>query len=356
MKNSKFLIKFWVLALIIHFMLAPNNKAQIPVNDPAWIKDTALSDDFGGTSLKTYKWYAWDSGYQHGLGLLFNRPYHKDIVISGGTLKIKADTLDPNRTYSGTTYHYQGGQIDSKSPSFKYGYLEISAKYPIGNVFYWPGFWVWGQGSCTPGDEWYSEIDIAENQDSGSFNGHLYDTNLYSSDPGSCSGGITHLAFITGLPRLDSIFHKYAVQWDYDKVTFYFDDLPVRSVPNSVVPTSHYSLTLILDFYIIPWVHKLLHMPAATYEIDYFNYYKLNTDCDNALTISNPGTDYYKATSPRAIKKSITTETVGGASPTFNLSDSCTLRATDYILLGAGTTINGNGTGQFSAIITPCPK
>jgi hypothetical protein len=58
----------------------------------------------------------------------------------------------------------------------------------------------------------------------------------------------------------------------------------------------------------------------------------------------------------RAVEKNITTKTVGSNIPVFNLSDNCTLRATDYVILDAGTTINATGTGQFSVIITPCPN
>jgi hypothetical protein len=73
-------------------------------------------------------------------------------------------------------------------------------------------------------------------------------------------------------------------------------------------------------------------------------------------TIDDPNADYYSATPlPRAVKQWIWTKTVS-TSPTFNLSDNCTLRATDYILIDEGTTIGASGTGQFSAIVTPCPN
>lgn len=255
--------------------------AQIPVNDPAWIKDTTLSDDFGGTTLKTYKWWASDSVWdQHSLAMDFNRPNHNNVNISGGTLKLHADTLDPNRIClkNGvpTTFHYQAAQIGSIDSSFKYGYLEISAKYPVGHKLYWHGFWLVA-GDCINNPIWYNEIDIAENGPDQSYNGHEMGTNFWWSNPNSCNSSDNSSGYtVTGLPRVDSIFHKYALQWDVDNVNFYFDDSLVRSVPNSIVPTPQHSLNLVLDFFITPWVPDTsLHMPAADYEIDYFNYYKL---------------------------------------------------------------------------------
>ena len=337
-------------------MLIPNCKAQIPINDPAWIKDNNLSDDFYGTTLNTSKWRTWDGEYQHGRGLDFKR----NLQFSGDTLKIHVDTLDTNITYLGQIYAYQSGEIESIDSSFMYGYYEISAKFPVGNIAYWPAFWLWNGGNCDiPGaPRWYNEIDITENGSTQSFNGHEMGINMNWANPNSCYPyDKIDTNTIKGLPRVDSIFHKYACQWNVNNLAYYFDDSLVLSVPNSVVPNFPHHLKLNLDFNIGGPPGNLPHMPSANFKIDYFYYYKLNTDCKDSLTISNPSTDYYNASPARAVKKSITTVTVGGTSPTFYLSDDCTLRATDYILLDAGTTITGTGTGgQFSAIITPCPE
>jgi len=134
---------------------------------------------------------------------------------------------------------------------------------------------------------------------------------------------------------------------------FFFDDSLVRTVSSTDVPK--HAMYLIFDIYVNPWYAFITPMPPADFIIDKFNYYTLNTDCDS-ITISNPSADYYNAIPARAIEKTITTKTVSGVSPTFNLSDSCTLRATDYILLDEGTTINSIGPGQFSAIVMPCPN
>lgn len=338
------------MLLLLLLMQCININAQIPINDIAWIKDTALSDDFDGTALKTYKWDVEDSMWDtHGLGMMFKR----NVIVSNGTLKIIVDTLNPARTYNGNFYYYQSGSISSKDTSFKYGYLEIRAKYPTGNIAYWPGFWVWSS-NCT--QMWYNEIDIAENGSVESLNGHEMGTNVHISTA-NCAANI-HLPYtVSGLPKVDADFHKYAVQWNANNIYWYFDDNLVRyfhDADGDSIP-QHY-LWLVLDVYITNYVGLLPHMPKDTFEIDYFNYYTLNANCNNALKICNPDADYYNANPRRAVEKSITTG--GNCSPTFSTDDKVTLRATDYILLDAGTNIEAgsDNTGEFLISVEPCPK
>lgn len=327
------------------------SQAQIPVNDPAWVKDTALSDDFDGTAIKAYKWNVEDSfaGSNH-----WEMMFKKNITVSGGHARIKIDTLVPSKTYNGTTRYYQSGSLDSKDTSFKYGYLEISAKYPTGNEAYWPAFWGWNN-HCG-GSPWYNEIDICENGGTESLDGHIMLTNYFANISG-CNNPMNNIAVpIANLPLLSSAFHKFGLEWAPDRMLYYFDDSLVRTVydpTRAIIPQNH--MYTIFDIYITNWLGNLPHMPADSLVIDYFYYYTLNKDCSTNKTICNPSTDYYSATPARAVERTIIT---GGAScsPTFNTSDACTLRATDSVTLDEGTTINPDGTGHFSIIIHPCPQ
>jgi len=226
------------LIMLLAFLLVQVAKAQIPTEDLGWIKDTTYSDDFSGTSLKTYKWTVADSVPDHGLEMMFKR----NVTVSGGTVKIKVDTLDPNRTYGGTTYKYQSGTFRLNAASAKFGYLEMSAKLPVGHRAYWPAFWVWN-GTCTI-PKWYDEVDIAEYGPDESINKHQLTTNTHMSNPSSCNLDLNYSKVTSGLPRLDSTFHKYALQWDADGLTFYFDDVVIDHQPNSaLVPTpQHFSI------------------------------------------------------------------------------------------------------------------
>ena len=329
--------------------------AQIPVNDPGWILKPTLSEGFNSAGLDSNKWWIkTDPDNSH-----FTLDYSRNVTFTGTTIKIKVDTLYPAVLVDTTYYHYQGGAIGTVWWDYQYGYLEIRAKYPTGE-YVWPAFWVWGD-ECFPDNldsSYYNEIDIAEQGGPYAFEGHTMLTNWHVLDniPTRCDslydGYNTNDPLpINNLPRLDSIFHKYAIEWNPERMTWYFDDVPVRTVYDPAKTPKHKMDAIIgvgVDLYNKPHENKL---DPVFLEVDYMNYYKLNTDCNTNLTICTPGTDY----SSRAVEKIITTGGTG-CSSTFNTSDGYTLRATDYVILDAGTTINPNGSGQFSIQIMQCPE
>jgi beta-glucanase (GH16 family) len=325
----------YITTLLIAVLLSTHIKAQIPIND---------SDAFNGTSLNTTLWNTETGGINDGHGIQLM--YGSNIVEGGGYVKIHVDTLEPNVIYSGKTYAYQSGDFSSKLASFKYGYLEMRALYPGGSYLYWPAFWLYAQNCAVP--YYYNEIDIAENGPYQSDSLHATSCNVLWAQADSCSPIHESAEIIRHLPRLDSTFHKYAILWDSLQITWYFDDVPVRTF-NTVSEVPHNFLNLIFDIY-VSGNQIAPHMPKDSLVIDYFNYYTLGTDCGTALTICS------KSSYDRKVKQSITTATSGTCSPTFNTGDEYTLRATNFVELGAGTTINANGSGQFSILIVPCDQ
>ena len=329
-------------------------KAQLPFNDAAWQIQPALCDSFNGSTINTSKWSVEDSMYDgHGIEMMFKR----NITVASGHMRIKVDTLKPNRTYSSITYSYQAGSMNSQDTSFKYGYLEMSAKYPTGDYHYWPAFWIW-MGNCNY--LWYNEIDICENGTTESFNGHEMGTNVWMSHTDTChrTGHATPNPYtVAGLPKVDSIFHKYAVQWDANNIYWYFDNNLVRhfyDANGDSIPQHH--LQLVFDVYVPPsnwYPPNQPHMPVDSFVVDYFNYYQLtggNTYCSSSLTITDP------VSYNRSVYNSINT---GGGSNTATFSPtttggSYTLRATNYIELDQGTVINPSSNGYFAIEITPC--
>lgn len=376
--SNKFLIVFFMLLSIKYC------KAQIPANDSAWVKNSGLSDEFNSATLDASKWDRTDDWAADGASVNYNH----NAIMTGSSLKLRADTLIPftihfnNYCQTNKVYVYQGARIWSKTPSYKYGYLEIAAKFPHGRYFPWTAFWLYNsKDTCQQIPAFYNEIDITENggQDSYDWNSG---TNIHVNigTPPPCGGSFTTTddgVSIIDTPGDTTAFHKYAVQWDTTKVVYRIDDVPVRTIINtSSTPVPTYSMFALLEIKIDPW-HTILPAgwnPCYTsytngptgfpgpmdLNIDYMRYYKLiagNSGCTTAATNLCSLSSYY-----RKVYKSITTDKT--CSPNINPStwnSSYTLRATDYVLLDVPSgsnslTINPSGTGYFAIDIVPCPQ
>jgi beta-glucanase (GH16 family) len=366
-----------VFNILLFFVCFNFLKAQIPINDPAWILQTSASEEFNAPLDTVNKWYpryAW--GWLNN-GAEYNYP--ANLIQTGTTLKIKADTLTSGVTYTpsiwastpsvGVTYAYQSGAISTRPSGgqelYKFGYIEGYVKVPTGKWPYWPALWVW---SCSNG---YNEIDYLEPNADDCFNGYYYGTNRFISASGCNPTYTLGQQDILNVPLMSAAFHKYATEWAPDRVNYYFDDVLVRSVydiSGATIPQN--PMMAIVNFCIDPFYcllpsnwNNTSYFPnypnhgdntptqwPAYFEIDYLRYYKLNTACSSTLSICTPSTDY----SARAVQQSITSG--GACSPIFYTSDGYTLRATDYVLLDAGTTVNDNSSGYFAVIIQACPQ
>ena len=374
-------------------MLIPNSKAQLPINDPAWHIDTSLSDEFNESSINVNKWDTTYNYWDSLNGLFYNVnngaewDFNRNLIMTGTSLKIKADTLNPNQykawgtfpdlkygTYgSGLTYAYQGGMIMAKGQAqYTFGYVEVNAKYPSKKYPLWPASWLWSNSRTY---KYYNEIDFAENSALQSYEGNHIGNNYHVADTSSnYYNGVNGGTDVT-LP-VDSLsggFHKFAVQWDPHRIIYYFDDVTTSAIydpSGDSIPQN--AMTLYFNFCVDPWAAYLpanwnndttyfnlphhgdktpTHWPQYL-EINYVHYYTLNQACGTDLTICTP-TDY----SARKVQKSITVGE-GTCTPDFNGADtahSYTLRAVNYVILGAGTTINPTGTGYFAIDMTACP-
>lgn len=187
------------------------------------------SDEFAGSALDSNKWNkTMDFPGRQG-GRYHNFRYasyvmNDDIIVRGGTLKLRAQ----RRTIRGTdppgTFQYSEGFISSHDKLYvAYGYVEMRARFPGGKGM-WPAFWMAAQDRV-----WPPEFDIAEY-----FGGrqelamalHYKDlggsvqsdaTKLYGSDP-------------------EDAWHTYALEWCPRMATFYFDGVVKKSIRAGYVP------------------------------------------------------------------------------------------------------------------------
>ena len=139
-----------------------------------------------------------------------------------------AATLPPNmprRYLSGAFNTYPFGQT--------YGYFEVTARVPKGAGL-WPAFWL------LPLDRsWPPEIDIAEILGSDS---HVAYASLHSTDAAWVRREAHSYNNSTTTDRaaeagdLSQDFHRYALDWQPDTITFYLDDRMVarRTTPRDM--------------------------------------------------------------------------------------------------------------------------
>lgn len=149
----------------------------------------------------------------------------KNYAVENGVLKIWPQR-DANGQFFNRTLDTDGRYTQT------YGYFEIEAKLPVGNGT-WPAFWLFNHiGDRRP------EIDIMEAYAGGAAPWGFTDANgvahpqayaptIWKGDYEGQMVGTRQ--YDTGMD-LSAGFHKYAVKWEPDKQTFYFDGKEVLSV------------------------------------------------------------------------------------------------------------------------------
>lgn len=169
--------------------------------------------------------------FDHGIWndhVWYERPNpNKNYAAENGMLKIW-----PRRDAQGKFFNRT---IDTDNKFYQtYGYFEIEAKLPHGKGT-WPAFWLFNHiGERRP------EIDILEAYAGGAppwgkkdadgvMRPTAYGVTVWI-DQGKRGGYLQYDA----QRDLSKGFHKYAVKWEPDKITFYFDGKRVHSVDISM--------------------------------------------------------------------------------------------------------------------------
>jgi beta-glucanase (GH16 family) len=143
--------------------------------------------------------------------------FSKDMVsqLPGGGLRL-------SMTYQPGIYY--GAQILTKPlKSFLYGFFEINAKIPKGQI--WSSFYM-------VGDVWPPEIDVYENWDGL--------PNLLQMSVHHAPDDLTRtLRYLAGMD-LSLDYHKYAVDWRADQVIWYLDGVDIFRTRDYVPSTPLY--------------------------------------------------------------------------------------------------------------------
>jgi beta-glucanase (GH16 family) len=137
----------------------------------------------------------------------------KNYAVEDGKLKIW-----PERDASGNFFNRT---IDTDGKYYQtYGYFEVEAKLGVGKGT-WPAFWLFNHI-----DNRRPEIDVMEAYAGGGPGSGWSDANFHPTAYASTiwsDGGVLAGTKTMQTTDLSAGFHKYAVKWEPNKLTFYFD-------------------------------------------------------------------------------------------------------------------------------------
>lgn len=338
--------KYYLLFIIVctHFILF----AQMPEVDPNWRFVADSSDNFtydsgGGpkyeNGISAAKWQLMnycncDTFPSYGGSSAWNRDYAYDSTIgTNGYLMLKVDSslnhLSGAWSCCGVSgnCNFNTGGVASKY-LYPYGYFEMYAKLPgyidgSGNAHgdkFWPAYWMAYAPYCSKWDE----IDMIDDCCCSTYQkadsvvtGWGYPA--ATSGPDTCNRlGTKSFSTASKVP-LCNAFHKYAVEWNTNRLAFYHDDTLYHQELN-VAGLTMYPMQLFMDlqlycgctFYPGSFSVPTHHSQFMT--IDYFHYYRLKHDCGNNITFFD---DAQISSYSYAVEKSIT---FGNGSNAFDLS------------------------------------
>ena len=252
----------------------PDTPVPPTIDYPEGYNTLYWSDEFNGDSLDTSKWTYEIGNGDWGWGNGESQYYtNSNDTVSDGVLTISAKKQKVDN------FDYTSTRIKTQNKvKFTYGYVEAKIALPAVNGM-WPAFWMMPNNSVYGGWPHSGEIDIMEARGRVRYTsssaihfsnagGHTYNTNEKSGHD------ITE-------------FHKYAVEWKEDTISFYVDDVMYFtnnksqwSTQNSSSETAPFDQ----DFYIIlnlavggqfdNWTMPPENFVSAAMRIDYVRVFK----------------------------------------------------------------------------------
>ena len=181
------------------------------------------SDEFDGASGSrpdTAKWnYALGGGGFGNQEHQFYTNRAENAAMDGqGSLAITArkETLPGSRCWYGTCQYTSARLLTNGKFSQAYGRFEARMRMPYGQGI-WPAFWMLGTGS----DGWpdAGEIDVMEHI------GRMPNTVHGTIHGPGYSGSDGPTTQYTAPSRLTDNFHTYAIEWQPNRITWFFDGI-----------------------------------------------------------------------------------------------------------------------------------
>jgi beta-glucanase (GH16 family) len=232
-------------------------------NHGRWEKYELFNDEFEGTALDPNKWHPKNPRWLGRQPAFF---YPGNVSVNKGKLHLAMKKQEVPEMPKDKGYHtYTSAAVQSKT-RVKYGYFEVKCRPMKSHGS--SSFWFY---HSTP-DLW-TEIDVFEIGGAAPGFEKKYNMNLHVfRTPAEKKHWSTHGEWIAPSNLADD-FHVYGLEWDKEKVKWYFDGVLVRWVENT---HWHQPLTLNFDSETMPkWfgLPKDSDLPS-TYSIEYVRAWK----------------------------------------------------------------------------------
>ena len=189
----------------------PNPVPQIDY--PKGYSTLYWSDEFNGTSLDTSKWTYEIGNGEGGWGNGESQYYtNSNDKVENGVLTLKAKKQQVD------SFSYTSTRIKTQNKvHFTYGYVEASIALPTIQGM-WPAFWMMPNDSYYGGWPHSGEIDIMEAR------GRINSVSSSAIHFSTNSGNHTYLTDEKTGHNI-AMFHKYAVEWKADTISFFVDNV-----------------------------------------------------------------------------------------------------------------------------------
>ena len=266
----------------INYTNGPVPGSSHPSQRSDW--ELVFSDEFDGTALNLDKW---DTSYYYGSRTnTFNNEeqYYVDdaFEFNNGVMSIVGEKLDtPMEAFETVDqellteqgkdlfFDYTSGMISGHDHNaFTYGYMEISAKVPMGQSL-WPAFWM-----LPSSGEWPPEIDIMEILNETDPNTNQLETNLYTTlHTAAPSGDFSQQSAYSGMD-FSTGFHTFAAEWDPNSITWSVDGVELFTVDSGITTEPMYLLANLAIGGDWPGATNANTPEYSTLDIDYIRVYQ----------------------------------------------------------------------------------
>ncbi len=236
-------------------------------NRKGWVRYEPMSDEFEGKMLDPDKWWPRNPKWLGRQPAFF---WDRNVSVNEGKLHLMMRREESPEAPKNKGYHtYTSAAVKSKG-TVKYGYFEVKAR-PM-NSHGSSSFWFYENEP-----EMWTEIDVFEIGGGAPGFEKKYNMNVHVfRTPTETEHWSKHGQWESP-ERLADDYHVYGLEWDQDRICWYFDGVPVRWVENT---HWHQGLTLNFDSETMP---EWFGLPRdgglpSTYSIEYVRAWKRDGD------------------------------------------------------------------------------